>query len=408
MAATTGILGIAAIIFFLAIFLNYGRKVFSYKKNNPLATASFLGAAYLWVFVVLYTPGVFVFGMAFIMTGVFLAILANGGKIGVVEISLSGPLRQSSSEARKTKSGMILMFIGILLLVGTVSATYFYVRKFLALNNYSQALALFEKSGDIDATGKKLMKAAKMDKQDEYYRALSELGLISLNKIVTNKDLPADKAVAMFQDNLSAAIAYAREAVGLNSADPINWMQLGRIYESVAAFKVNKADEAALNAYAEAFKVSPLDPSPFVAAARLAMQTKKIDDARGYLQSALALKPDFADALFMLAQIEAQAGNLKEAILRTEQASAVSPNNFGIFFQLGLLQYQNNNFSAARSAFERTVGLNSDYANARYFLGLIYDRQGLKEKAIEQFELIQKTNPDNGEVKKILSNLKKF
>ena len=102
----------------------------------------------------------------------------------------------------------------------------------------------------------------------------------------------------------------------------------------------------------------------------------------------------------MLSQIEAQAGNLKEAILRTEQAAAVSPNSPGIFFQLGLLQYQNNSFNAARTAFERAVGLNNNYANARYFLGLIYDKQGLKEKAIEQFAQIQKTNPDNEEVKR--------
>ena len=245
-----------------------------------------------------------------------------------------------------------------------------------------------------------------MDKQDEYYRALAELGLVSLNQLVTSKDIPADKAIALFKDNFSATVAYAREAARINPADPVNWMQLGRVYESVVALKVEKADEAALNSYAEAFKVSPLDPSPFIASARVAMQAKKTDDARKYLQGALNIKSDFADALFMLSQIEVQAGNLKEAILRTEQIASVSPNNFGIFFQLGLLQYQNNNFNAARIAFERAVGLNNDYANARYFLGLIYDKQGLKEKAIEQFAQIQKTNPDNEEVKKILSNLK--
>ena len=395
-AATTGVLGIVAIIFFLAIFLNCGRKAVFCKKEDTLAVVSFLGAAYLWTFVVLYSPGLLIFAMAFIMTGVFLASLVNSGKIGAAEISLSG----------KTKSEMVFMIMGIILLIGTVSSAYLYSRKFLALNNYSRALVLFEKSGDIDATGKKLTKAAGMDKQDEYYRALSELGIISLSKIVANKDLPADKALAMFKDNLGVTIAYAREAARLNPADPINWMQLGRVYESVVALKVEKADEAALNSYAEAFKASPLDPSPFIASARVFMQINKAGEAKKYLQSALNIKPDFADALFMLAQIEAQAGNLKEAILRMEQTAAVSPNNFGVFFQLGLLQYQNNNLSAARSAFERTVGLNGDYANARYFLGLIYDRQGLKEKAIEQFAQIQKTNPNNEEVKKILSNLK--
>jgi tetratricopeptide (TPR) repeat protein len=355
-----------------------------------------LGAAYLWAFVIFYTPGILVFTMAFITTGVFLALLANSGKIGATEVSFSG----------KTKRGIIFMFIGIILLIGVISSAYLYSQKFLALNNYSQALGLFEKAGDIDKTNKKLMKAINMDKQDEYYRALSELGLISLGQIVANRDLPADNAAALFRDNLGATIAYAREATRINPADPVNWMQLGRVYGSVVALKVDKADEAALNSYQEAVKVSPLDPSPFIASARVAMQTEKTDDARGYLQSALDIKPDFADALFMLSQIEAQAGNLEEAILRTEQTAAVSLNNFGIFFQLGLLQYQNNNFNAARMAFERAVGLNNNYANARYFLGLIYDKQGLKEKAIEQFENIAKTNSDNDEVKKILSNLK--
>src|SRR3989338_8339081 len=403
MMATTGILGIAAIIIFLIIFLIYGKKILSYKENDPLTVVSFLGAAYLWTFVVLYTPGLLIFEMAFIMTGVFLALLANNGKIGVAEIFLSG---LSADRQDKAKSRVIFMIMGIILLIGTVFLFYLYSRKFLALNNYSQAIVLFEKSGDIDATGKKLMKAVQMDKQDEYYRALSELGLVSLGQIAVSKDISADKAVALFQNNLSSAIVYAREATRLNPADPVNWMQLGRVYESVVAFKVGKADEAAINSYREALKASPLDPSPFIALARVAMQTQKIDDAKKYLQSALNIKPDFADALFAFSQIEAQTGNLKEAILRMEQAAATSPNNFGVFFRLVLLQYQNNNFNAARTAFEKTVGLNNGYANARYFLGLIYDKQGLKEKAIEKFVYIQKTNPANEEVKKILSNLK--
>ena len=246
---------------------------------------------------------------------------------------------------------MIFMIVAIILLIGTVYSAYLYSRKFLALNNYSQALILFEKTGDIDKTGKKLMKAAKMDKQDEYYRALSELGLVSLSQIAASKDIPADKAATLFRDNLGAAIAYAQEAARINPADPVNWMQLGRVYESVVALKVEKADEAAINSYKEAVKASPLDPSPFIALARVAMQTNKKDEARKYLQSALDIKPDFVDALFLLSQVEVQAGNLKEAILKTERIAAISPNNFGIFFQLGLLQYQNNNFNAARAAF---------------------------------------------------------
>jgi tetratricopeptide (TPR) repeat protein len=83
----------------------------------------------------------------------------------------------------------------------------------------------------------------------------------------------------------------------------------------------------------------------------------------------------------------------------------LAPNDIGVLFQLGLLYYQDNNLDNSRLSLERAISLNENYANARYFLGLIYDKQGDKDKAIEQFENIAKTNPDNQEIQKILNNL---
>ncbi len=60
----------------------------------------------------------------------------------------------------------------------------------------------------------------------------------------------------------------------------------------------------------------------------------------------------------------------------------------------------------AQAEFERAVLLDPNYSNARYFLGLIYDKKGDKKAAIEQFEKIEKFNPDNKEVKTILANLR--
>jgi tetratricopeptide (TPR) repeat protein len=55
---------------------------------------------------------------------------------------------------------------------------------------------------------------------------------------------------------------------------------------------------------------------------------------------------------------------------------------------------------------ERAVSLNTNYSNARYFLGLIYDRQGDKERALKEFAQIEILNPDNQEGKVILQNLR--
>jgi len=89
-----------------------------------------------------------------------------------------------------------------------------------------------------------------------------------------------------------------------------------------------------------------------------------------------------------------------------EVASFVSPNNIGIFFQLGLLRYKNNDYKGAISAFERAVELNPSYSNAKYFLGLSYSKEGYRKKAINQFEQVLLLNPGNADVEKILRNLK--
>ena len=396
--ATTGVLGLVSIIALLIVLLSQYRKVFYGEQStgdNTIIKASFLGAVYLWTHIVLYTPGIFIFTIAFIFTGLFLASLVNASKMNTVNIDLS----------RKTKTAFVSMLVAIALLCGSAYAIYFFVQKFLAIKNYSQAISIFEKTGDINKTKEKLTKAVNADKQDEYYRALSELSIVYLGQVIADKSLAEDKAISLFKEWLGFAVSYAQEAVKINPADSANWMQLGRVYESVVPLKIDKAEEAAIGTYVEAFKVSPLDPSPIVASARIAFQVKKIDEARKHIQSALALKPDLTDALFMLSQIEAQAGNLKEAILRAEQSAISSPNNPGILFQLGLFNYQNKTFDNAGLALESAIKISPEYANARYFLGLVYDKQGKRDKAIEQFEAIQKTNPDNQEIKKILSNL---
>ena len=73
---------------------------------------------------------------------------------------------------------------------------------------------------------------------------------------------------------------------------------------------------------------------------------------------------------------------------------------------MGLTYYQNKNYEKAKGELERVVSLNSNYANALYFLGLTYNHLGDNNKAIKEFEKVLKLNPGNARVEKILDNLK--
>ena len=121
---------------------------------------------------------------------------------------------------------------------------------------------------------------------------------------------------------------------------------------------------------------------------------------------AIKTKPDYAPAHFESAVIFERQGRLNEAITKMEINRQLLPRDTGIAFQLGVLYYRAQKYTQAKGEFIRAIVLDDNFSNARYFLGLLYDREGDKESAIDQFDRIAQLNPDNNEVKQILSNLR--
>lgn len=99
-------------------------------------------------------------------------------------------------------------------------------------------------------------------------------------------------------------------------------------------------------------------------------------------------------------------GKTAEAIEELERTRTLAPFDVGLAFQLGLVYYQNKDYGNAQARFEGAVGIDPNYANALYFLGLTYDKQGEKAQAIVSFERVAVLNPGNEEIQKILENLR--
>lgn len=394
---TVGLVGTIAWAAFFLVFIFSGWKIFASKQKKPeetIAKISFVGAAYLWTFTFIHSPGPLVLFLAFLTTGAMIGSLLKIEEIKLLKLNI----------ARGNK-GRAFSFLVIALLIGTSAFFYVHSKRVLAFYNYNQALKVFNRTGNIDQATKKIISAANLDKQDEYYQALSELELLMLDQLIADKSTNPEILKKTLEQHLKDIVAYAIEITRINQDSFSNWMQSGRIYESIASLKIIGADAQALASYFQAAQKSPNDPSPYLAASRVSLLSNKAEDAKKYLDQALVLKPDYSDALFLSAQLEVQQGNLKNGISRLEQAASSAPSAQA-FFQLGLLYIQDNNLNSARFAFEQLVKANPDYANARYFLGLVYGRQGLTAQALEQFENIAKNNPDNAEIKRILSNLR--
>ena len=191
---------------------------------------------------------------------------------------------------------------------------------------------------------------------------------------------------------------------------------------------VASAGDFSIQSYSKAISLDPKNPANYVAVARVYVAQADLIDAQMrisgasndliqqrdaifakaelHLVKALELKNDFTPARFLLVQVFDREGKIVDAINRAFEIAQFNPDDVGSLFQLGFLYYKNGQFSESRIVLERAVGISPNYSNARYFLGLIYDRQGDRDSAIIQFVQIENLNPDNAEVKQILANLR--
>lgn len=400
--ATTGILGVLTWITFFLIFLYCGFKAvlsdLSDKFAQYLITSSFLVALFLWIFNIFYIPSLTLFALTFIFTGLFIASLT---------IERMAPAK-SISFISDPRAGFVSVLLLILFLISGVTLGYHLVEKFAASVFFQKGVIAFNTAGSVDTAEGLIGKAAAMSPTDLYYRFLTELTLMRMNTLLQqNTDTASAEVVrAEFQTLLGTALNNARQAVSLNPKNYENLMSLGRVYEAVVPLKIDGAYDSAKAAYEQALALNPQSPAILLTLARLEVAKGDLTAAKERISRALQEKNNYTEAIFLLSQIQTQEGNIKAAISSVEAASTIDPNDPSIFFQLGLLRFNDKDYRGAVGALERAVSLNGSYANAKYFLGLSYDKLGRAAEAITQFTELKTSNPDNQEIDLILKNLK--
>ncbi len=387
-AATVGPLGILTLLTFLALYARLGFKSIFLNSEDPrfryISSTTFFVSLFLWVMTFVYVPSIMILGLTFIFTGIFVGTLVPQGVVEEMNINIF----------RNPKANFASVFLIIVLLISSIAFGYFIVERVVADT-------LFQKGEAV--------RAVSIVPTDTYWRGLSEASLVQVGNIISSipsvKNLSESNRVAI-QNAVSNAIEGSRQAIAWNSKNYQNWFALGRVYEVLAANGIAGSAENATTAYLEAQNRSPQSPAIPLAFARLKALSGDVAGAREEIGKAISLKNNYTDAYFTLAQLEVAANNIQGAINTVEAATFIDSDNAVLYFQLGLLKYNNRDSAGAAKAFERAVELVPDYANARYFLGLSYERLGRDNDAIAQFEAIQKTNPGNQEVELILSNLK--
>lgn len=399
-AATTGIIGLLGWLVLLISFLFYGtRSLFTLSGDHVthgVLSASFFSALFLWIMHVVYVPDTVIIALAFAVTGIFTASL--------VTAKVSKDYTAAFFTDPRFSFASVLSIVIMLLL--TASFVFFAGKKYVVLANFQAALVESNTRGDIAAAAKHLERAVSLDASDVVYRSLADLYVLEIGRILNSTGVDQETLRTQFQVALSRAIENGTQAVKANPRNYQNYLSLGRVYESVVPLKIEGAYALAVEQYKKALDLNPHNPQTYLTMARLEIANGNKKQAREMITRALAEKGNYAAAIFMLSQLEADAGNLDAAIKNAESAATLAPQDIGVYFQLGFLKYLKKDYKGAVAALESAVALNTDYSNARYFLGLSYDKLGRTQDAIVQFARISELNPDNTEVKRILTNLR--
>lgn len=398
-AVTTGLLGLFAWLLFLFAFVMKGikalQKVFSNTLSNYFTMTALMTAIYSWVTIIFYTPNAIMFMLAFLSSGMLVGIMVFNETIKVRHFSFLGDPRHS-----------FFSILGLMvLMMATLSTTYVYAEKFASIIYFSRGSTSANTLESLSKAEKMMSNALLLDQNDVYYRTLSQIYVAEMGVILNDKTMSADTLKSNMQQLVSLAQQSANAAVAQNPKQYVNYVNLGNVYSSLVPLSIPDSYEQAVKAYDTAKTLAPNNPSILLSRATLEMAHKSNDEARKFIDQAIALKTDYTDAIFLLAQIETNEGNLSGAIKQAERASNLTPGDSTVFFRLGLLRYNNSDYTGAVSAFEQAVILDPTYLNARFFLGEAYQKVGRTDEALKQFQIISKVVPDNQDVKDAISSL---
>ncbi|MDD2753697.1 MAG: tetratricopeptide repeat protein [Candidatus Portnoybacteria bacterium] len=422
---TLGIAGSLTWAVILIGFAAYGLFVLIKRRgrNWPLTLAIFSSWLVLALSQFFYGTNLtlefafwFMLGLSFLC----LKTLATKGEEAEIEIEKIPAM--SVSFDRTSPFASLLSFSFVVVLVLTISALYLGGSYYYADILYQKGITAVNAKNDIDGGTVKIKDAVMLNPyNDLYLRTLSRAALQKVTQEIA-KPQSAERD-ANIQNLIATAINIGKRSTDLAPLNVDNWVQRAAIYRAVIGY-INGAEQWAFDAYSEASKLEPQNPSYYYelgstyvlgsdiltqaaqkdkeAAARQKDYLAKAEEA---LKKSIDAKPDYAQALFELAMVYSRTGQTNEAIASMIKTRNLYPQDIGVAFQLGLLYYKKSDWNSAKAELERAVLIDQNYSNARYFLGLVYDQLGNKPAATEQFNKVLALNPDNQDIKNILANL---
>ena len=160
-----------------------------------------------------------------------------------------------------------------------------------------------------------------------------------------------------------------------DNPDWMRWNNLGIAYLD----QLQYAD--AMHAFEQVVKLRPDYADGHTNIGLTYLEWEKYSAAQGPLEQALALSPNNGRALYYLALVERREGHYDEEVADLQRVVTQYPQARDPRRELGIAYYQRHSYQEAKEQFEALQKIDPDDLAAHYNLAVLYRRLGMKDKA---------------------------
>lgn len=383
---TTGILGV---IGFLMLILTALYSTFlSYRKSEHGEERMITGFLALTL---LYLLGVsLVIPLSFSMLVVWMVI----GGFGLAKAKLN--------EYHPSKKLAFLMIPLAVILVVNVGGV---LQKARAFNVFNKAQVELSTNGPTEKVGEYMTKAEMIYPFDGFYRSHVDYIVQAEQLIMASSTENQESIKDEYLKNSQKAVDVALLAVKNNPSNYQNYVTLGRAYELAIPFDKEGGYDRAKKSYEEAIKLYPENPYLYVMIARLEASAGSKEGVRTQLTEALKKKQNFADALYLMSQLEASDNKIDEALQYAIEAIRSAPEDPLTYIQAGLLYYGKKDYQNAVDVLQVALEKDPNNANVAYFLALSLRDGGRPDLAKTIADELLRRNPGNADLEAFLKSI---
>jgi protein O-GlcNAc transferase len=159
------------------------------------------------------------------------------------------------------------------------------------------------------------------------------------------------------------------------------------------ALEAEGRTDAAATAYERAFALDPADPYVCYNLAKLLARVEP-DRAERLLTVALTARPDFPEALVVLADLLESRDRPADALAALEQALRQRSDYAGAWYNYGLLLEKLQRLDVAEDAFRSAIGFDRGFMPAHQALGALLRQEGRVAEAAETLSAARRAAPE--------------